>query len=165
MSGEGSGSRAGLASVLDRLLDDRPDQHRDRPQSPAEAVTRLRAAVHRDIEALLNARRPWRSVPASWPLLRTSPLAFGIPDFTAGAFNDPLEREQLRLEVEEAIRRFEPRLSQLEVHVAEDILPLRSTLTLRIDALLLTQPQPHPISFDTLVDTTTANVTLQPVQG
>ena len=157
-------SRAG-ASVLDRLLDDRPDQAQERLPAPAESVTRLRAAVHRDVEALLNARRPWQSVPAAWPALRRSPLGFGIPDFTAGSFNDARERESLRNEIAETIRRFEPRLTQVEVRLVQEPSPLHATLELRVDALLLMQPQAEVISFDTLVDTTTADVTLRPRQG
>jgi len=151
-------------SLLDRLTDERPDQLRDHPQSAAESVARLRASVQRDVEALLNARRPWRSVPGAWPLLRTSPLHYGIADFTAGAFNDVGEREVLRADIEEAVRRFEPRLTQVEVQLADDVSPLRATLSLRIDALLLMHPQPQAISFDTLVDTTTADVSLRSAQ-
>lgn len=161
MPSYGREARAG-ASLLDRLLDPHPDQVRDRVQSAAETVARLRASVHRDVEYLLNARRPWRS--AAWPELRTSPLGYGISDFTAGAFNDQREREVLRAEIEEAIRRFEPRLAQVRVQVAEDRSALHATLTLRIDALLLMEPVPEAISFDTLIDTTTADVTLRPVQ-
>lgn len=150
------------ASLLDRLLDAHPDQARDRVPSAADTVARLRAAVHRDVEFLLNARRPWRSV--AWPALRTSPLGYGISDFTAGAFNDRREREVLRAEIEDAIRRFEPRLAQVQVQVAEDASPLRATLALRIDALLLMEPLPEAISFDTLIDTTTADVTLWSAQ-
>ena len=63
------------------------------------------------------------------------------------------------------IRRFEPRLAQIRVQVAEDPSALRATLALRIDALLLMEPLPEAISFDTLIDTTTADVTLRPAQG
>lgn len=150
------------ASLLDRLLDPRPDQAHDRPRSAAETVAQLRASVHRDVEHLLNARRPWRSV--AWPALRTSPLNYGISDFTAGAFNDRHEREALRTEIEEAIRRFEPRLAQVQVELTEGASPLRATLALRINALLPMEPLREAISFDTLIDTTTADITLRPAQ-
>jgi len=123
----------------------------------------LRRAVHRDVEALLNARRPWRSIPAGFPALRHSPLGYGISDFTAGAFNDRRQREALRAEIEEAIRRFEPRLTQIQVQLADDGDLLRTTLHLRIEALLRVDPAPEPITFDTMVDTTTADVTLRPL--
>jgi type VI secretion system protein ImpF len=151
------------SSLLDRLTDADPDQDHDRPIRPAETVVRLRRSVHRDVEALLNARRPWRSVPESCPALRLSPLGYGLPDFTAGAFNDRRQRELLRAEIEATIRRFEPRLTQVHVQLADDGNLLRTTLHLRIDAMLRMHPTPEPIVFDTALDTTTADVTLRPL--
>jgi type VI secretion system protein ImpF len=153
------------APLLDRLMDDEPERAVDRPVSPAETVARLRRAVHRDLEALLNARRPWHSVPEKLAGLRLSPLGYGMPDFTAGAYNDRQQREVLRLEIEQTIRRFEPRLAQVQVRLSDQETPLRATLRLSIDALLRTHPAPEPIVFDTTVDTTTADIVLHPVYG
>ncbi|GGF34687.1 type VI secretion protein [Aliidongia dinghuensis] len=154
-----------LAPLLDRLLDAEPDRAVDRPASPAESVALLRRAVHRDLEALLNARRPWRTVADRFPALRLSPVTYGIPDFTAGAYNDRQQREVLRAEIEETIQRFEPRLAQVQVRLSDDGNLLRATLRLSIDALLRTHPAPEPIVFDTMIDTTTADVVLNPVYG
>jgi type VI secretion system protein ImpF len=151
-------------SLLDRLMDQRPEQVSDRPRTSSETVSDLRLAVRRDVEALLNARRPWRSVPDNYPTLRLSPLGYGISDFTAGAFNDPKQQEILREEIETAIRRFEPRLSHIQVQIVEDPAPLKATLALRIHAHLRIDPVPVPISFDTMIDTTTADVVLRPLQ-
>ena len=147
------------ASVLDRLLDAEPQRARDRTKTASQTVEDLRSAVQRDVEHLLNARRPWRSV--AWPALRTSPLGYGVPDLTAGAFNDEEAREDFRAEIEDAIRRFEPRLAEVQVRLAEKASPLRATLALSIGGLLMIDPSPEPISFDTLVDTTTADVVLR----
>ncbi|CAH2602713.1 Type VI secretion system baseplate subunit TssE [Rhodovastum atsumiense] len=152
-------------SVLDRLLDERPEQVQEAPVPATEALARLRRAVQRDVEALLNARRPWRSVPPGLTPLLVSPLAYGLPDFTAGAFNDRRQRDRLRAEIEDTLRRFEPRLAELRVTLAEDVAPLRATLMLRIDALLLVDPVPQPVAFDTAIDTTTADIVLNPVHG
>lgn len=149
------------ASIIERLCDARPDQERDHPLQAAETVAELRAAVRRDVEALLNARLPWRSIPDRYPLLRTSPLGFGITDFTAGSYNDAQQREALRAEIETAIRRFEPRLTDVLVRLVRDPAPLSATLALRIDALLMIEPMPESVSFDTLVDVTTADVQLR----
>jgi type VI secretion system protein ImpF len=158
-----SASYPARISLLDRLMDAEPDRPHDACVSAAQSLALLRRAVHRDVEALLNARRPWRSVPAGFPALRLSPLGYGISDFTAGAFNDRRQREVLRAEIEDAIRRFEPRLSQIQVQLADDGDLLRTTLHLRIEALLRVGPAPEPITFDTMVDTTTADVTLRPL--
>jgi type VI secretion system protein ImpF len=148
--------------LLDRLIDDAPDVQLDAPLSPAEAVAMLRRGVRRDIEALLNARRRWRSWPQGYSELAQSPVGYGISDFAAGAFNDPAERDRLRVQIEQTIRRFEPRLAQVRVVLIDadnaDNSTLESTLRLRIEALLRVEPAPEPIVFDTLVDPATAEV-------
>ncbi len=78
-----SGMRVKL-SVLDRLLDDAPEMERDRPLSATDALTVLRRAVRRDLEALLNARRRLFSIPRVFQELQSSSLSFGLPDYTAG---------------------------------------------------------------------------------
>jgi len=155
MSGRG-GPRSSVARVqpplLDRLIDDAPDQERDPPLSAAESMTALRQSVRRDLEALLNARRRWRSWPDALTELKTSPIGYGIPDFAAGTFGDPKRRQELRAEIEETIRRFEPRFLSVRVHLVEDRDRLESTLRLRIEAVLHAEPAPESITFDTLVD-------------
>lgn len=156
-AGRRAGPRAQLP-LLDRLVDDAPDDARDPPMSTGEAMEALRGSVRRDLEALLNARRRWRSWPAQYRELAASPLGFGIPDFTAGAMNEPGRREMLRVEVEATIRRFEPRLLSVKVVLVESANKLEATLRLRIDGLLHADPAPEPVAFDTTVDATTANV-------
>ena len=148
--------------LLDRLIDDAPDRPRDAPLSAAEAVALLRRGVRRDIEALLNARRRWRSWPQGYTELAQSPVGYGITDFAAGAFNDPAERDRLRLQIEQTIRRFEPRLAQVRVVLIDTDNTLDSTLRLRIEALLRVEPAPEPIVFDTVVDPATAEVQIKP---
>jgi type VI secretion system protein ImpF len=144
--------------LLDRLIDDAPDNQREVAPSAAETVGILRRSVRRDIEALLNAHRRWRSWPDGYTELDTSPVGYGISDFTSGAFNDPRRRDQLRAEIEETIRRFEPRLTAVHVSLLSNKNQLEATLRLRIDALLRVDPAPEPIAFDTLVDAATSEV-------
>jgi type VI secretion system protein ImpF len=148
--------------LLDKLIDAEPERARDRPITATESLAQLRRAVHRDVEALLNARRPWRSLPPGMAALRLSPLGYGIADFTAGAFNERQQREALRSEIEETIRRFEPRLSAVHAALVDDGNALRTSLRLRIEGLLCAQPAPEPIAFDAAVDITTADVTVHP---
>ncbi len=155
--GEEQRQRAQLP-LLDRLIDDAPDVERDASLSAAEAAALLRRSVRRDIEALLNARRRWRSWPEGYAELAVSPVGYGITDFAAGAFNDPARRDQLRTQIEQTIRRFEPRLAQVHVVLIDSDSTLDPTLRLRIEALLRIEPAPEPIAFDTLVDPATAEV-------
>jgi type VI secretion system protein ImpF len=147
--------------LLDRLIDDHPDQQADPPLSATQAIAALRASVQRDLEALLNARRRWRSWPADLSELTQSAVGYGLPDFTAGALNDPRERERLRAEIEAAIRRFEPRLQALQVLAVDENDALESRLRLRIEALLHAEPADEPVTFETTVDAATAEVAVR----
>jgi type VI secretion system protein ImpF len=144
------------------LIDDAPDQQRDPPMSAADSLIALRNSVRRDLEALLNARRRWRSWPSQLTELATSPIGYGIPDFAAGAFNDAGRREELRIEIENTIRRFEPRFLSVRVHLIDAKDRLETTLRLRIEALLHADPAPEAVAFDTLVDPTTDDVVVRP---
>jgi type VI secretion system protein ImpF len=148
--------------LLDRLIDDAPESARDPPMSQAEAAVLLRRGLRRDVEALLNAKRRWRSWPAGYGELALSPIGYGIGDFTAGAFNDRAERERLRSRIQETIRRFEPRLSNIRVILLDGDNTLDPTLRLRIDAMLQVDPAPEPIAFDTLIDPMTAEIQVKP---
>ncbi|HEX4173681.1 MAG TPA: type VI secretion system baseplate subunit TssE [Acetobacteraceae bacterium] len=148
--------------LLDRLIDDAPDQERDPALSAADTVVVLRNAVRRDLEALLNARRRWRSWPAYMTQLSSSPIGYGIQDFASGAFGDAQRREELRQEIEATIRRFEPRLLSVRVHLVEGSDKLEATLRLRIEGLLHAEPAPESVAFDTLIDPITDDVLVRP---
>lgn len=155
------GPRAQLP-LLDRLIDEAPDQTQDPPLSATEAMAALRRSVRRDLEALLNARRRWLSWPDHLTELAVSPIGYGIPDFTSGAFAEKGRREALRLDIETTIRRFEPRLASVRVTLVDSADKLEATLRLRIDGLLHAEPAPEPVAFDTVVDASTDDVSVRP---
>ncbi|MGE3647832.1 MAG: hypothetical protein AB7G10_05815, partial [Reyranellaceae bacterium] len=49
-----------LLSLLDRLIDEDPENQVELPPTPTEALDRLREGVRRDVEALLNTRERCR---------------------------------------------------------------------------------------------------------
>ncbi|HTZ72068.1 MAG TPA: type VI secretion system baseplate subunit TssE [Acetobacteraceae bacterium] len=153
-----SGSRARRAPapvqlpLLDRLFDEAPERSQDVARGSAETMAHLRQSVRRDLEMLMNARRSWHTPPASLRELAVSPITFGIPDCAAARFADKREREQLRLEIETTLRRFEPRFAQVHVSLLDPKDTLDGTLHLHIDALLHAEPAPEPVAFDTVVE-------------
>jgi type VI secretion system protein ImpF len=149
------------ASLLDRLIDNEPEQPVDRPVSTTQALTALRRSVMRDLEALMNTRRRWRAWSPELAELSISSIGYGIPDFTAGVANDPLQRERLRAEVEITIRRFEPRLHRLRVILMENSNPLEARLRLRIEAMLRAEAAHEPVAFETVIDTATSGVVVR----
>jgi type VI secretion system protein ImpF len=158
------GNVAGLRPMLpllDRLMDGEPDAPADRPLSAAAAEETMRSSIRRDLEALLNSRQRWRSWDSNYADLALSPAGFGLPDFAAGAFNDPGRREELRRLVETTIRRFEPRFASLAVTLLQADDTLSGTMRLRVEAVLNAQSIPEILVFDTFVDPVTTNVTVQ----
>jgi type VI secretion system protein ImpF len=143
-----------VGSILDRLLE--PGSG-DRNLSLRE----LHAAVRRDLEALLNARRPWASLPDRFAALRASILGYGLPDFAAGAFNAAAQRELLCKEIAATIRRFEPRLTQVVVRLRDRPDQMEPVLRIRIEALLAAEGADEPVGFDTLLDATTTDMLVQ----
>ena len=150
-----------LLPLLDRLIDDAPDQKADPPLAATDALAVLRHSVRRDLEALLNARRRWRSWPAHLTELKRSVLGYGIGDFSSGALADPARRERLCAEVEETVRIFEPRFAQVRVREIGPHDPLDQRLRLGIEALLHAEPAPEPVAFEGTIDATTAEVSLR----
>lgn len=118
----------------------------------------LRNSVRKELEALLNARRRWRTPPPELTELPSSPLCFGIPDFAAGVFNNEDERDRLRQEIELTIKRFEPRFLSVRVSLVDQEQRLEANLRLRIEAVLHAFPAPEQVTFDTVVDTVNDNV-------
>jgi type VI secretion system protein ImpF len=79
--GEAETEPVAQLSLLDRLIDEEPDKLRDPPLSSTESIAALRRSVRRDLEALLNTRRRWRSWPETYTELGVSPLGYGIWTF------------------------------------------------------------------------------------
>ena len=80
--------------------------------------------------------------------LHTSLVEYGVPDFlSANAASDKI-REELRKEVENAIRRFETRFQTVSVTLVDSSAEVERTLRFRIAALMYAEPAPEYVSFD-----------------
>jgi len=140
-----------LPSVLDRLFDD----NAKRPEHDSQllySLTDFKAALARDLEALLNTRvvEP-NEIFEHYPYAATSIVRYGIPDLSSLSLLNPDDRETLRAEVQYAIERFEPRLSRINVTLnmpeKPEVFPERM-LHFRVDAFLMVHPRHPPVSFD-----------------
>ena len=140
-------------SVLDRLLDDEPEiRHHDPPPRARDAMARLFQAVRRDLEWLLSTRLTWvdDDLLASEYASR-SVAAYGLADFSHEAPAHIDTRLHLKRAIEEAIARFEPRLTRVVV-TPEPPVPHERALRFRIDAVLRVDPVREPVVFDTVVE-------------
>ena len=142
-----------LLSVLDRLLiDTELTSIRD---ADRYTVDHLRAAVGRDLELLLNSRQRCLSLPKGHDELQTSLVNFGVPDFAGANLGSDAAMNRLRAEVEEAIRRFEPRLRNVKVELMDPGESLDRSLRLRIDASIEAEPFPEHVVYDSVLEPVT----------
>jgi type VI secretion system protein ImpF len=141
-------------SILDRLIDERPDLRSEAPLSPGQVMENVREAVRRDLENLLNTPTRWRSWPSELPELNRSLVAYGLPDMWASNLGAAEDRERFLRTVERLVRIFEPRLENITVEALANADPLDRTLRFRIRALLEAFPAPQPLVFDSAVDPT-----------
>jgi type VI secretion system protein ImpF len=139
------------ASLLDRLIDEEPGLSIESVQYRLLGFGQIKAAVTRDLENLLNARRNIMVPPDAFEELNKSLFVYGLQDYTAQNPRSPTAKQQLRLDVERTIARFEPRLRNVTVHL-EAPGPNERVLKFRISALLVIDPVAEPVTFDTYFD-------------
>ena len=135
-------------SVLDRLIDERPDQTQEAPATRQTSLRLLKQAVKRDLEWLLNSRATPETVPEGLTEVNRSLVLYGLPDLTTASVKSPDDRSRLRDAVAETVRLFEPRLEGVEVSLESEVETERA-IRFRIDARLKVDPAPEPVTFDT----------------
>jgi type VI secretion system protein ImpF len=149
-------------SLLDRLTDSDPKSPTaEAPPTRAESVRILRSGVRRDLEWLLNTRRNPDDPGAALVETENSLYNYGLPDFSAYSIASMKDQSKLVRVLQAAVKVFEPRLANIRV-VPIEINPkgLR-TLRIRIEGLLLMDPAPEHISFDTTLQLTTGDFSIK----
>ncbi|MCU0650204.1 MAG: type VI secretion system baseplate subunit TssE [Gemmatimonadaceae bacterium] len=139
-------------SLLDRLIDEEPRLAGEGTITQAASADAFVAGVRRDLEWLLNTRRPPIAVPAHLTELEHSAFTFGIPDTTSLGREALGSRRRLQQWLEEAIATFEPRLRDVRVSLGE--LPNDGSRQLRfiVRGELQMEPRPVDIAFDATLD-------------
>ena len=146
-----------MPSIIDRLIDLKPDESKELPLSRGQVMRELKESVRRDLENLLNTR--WRCT--DWPPeleeLNISLANYGIPDFTGSRLSSERDKEEFRRTIERIVRHFEPRFKTVTVKLLENVESMDRTLRFRVDALLYAEPAPEPVVFDTAVEPATGS--------
>jgi len=135
-----------LASTLYRLVDSDKSMQRQH-----FSIEDMKKCVIRDVENLLNTRGQIFSIPDAYKETKDSLLSYGIKDFTSQNPRSSFVRQELRSDIENAIKQFEPRLENLSV-ILEESKQGKRELVFRINALLVADPAVEQISFDTYFD-------------
>ncbi len=142
-------------SLLDRLIDDKPELSCDPPMTRTQEMIAIRDGFRRDLEALLNTRRMCRSPTSRYALLAESITAYGVEDFVGAPLATYEQRQELASAVEKTIQTFEPRFISVSVTMvkARDLHERRQTI--RIEAIAKLEHGPEPVVFESALDPTT----------
>ena len=153
-----------VPSILDRLLDDEPEISTEPASTRIKNLRSLERSVARDLEALLNSRQETlQELPSEFREVSRSLLTYGLPDFTSFSLLTQEDRLRIRRSVEDAINRFEPRLSRVRVALEAPREHDRG-LRFRIDAFLRVDPSPEPVTFDAVLQMNTQQYVIQQEQ-
>ncbi len=145
-----SGDLRAQSSVLDRLMDDAPGNTRDPAINRSQSLRNFKAAVRRDLEALLNTRATAEALAEDMEEVADSVYTYGLPDLSSFSAGSAQDRTRLMQAVRTAIERFEPRLAAVEVEMGEEASKLDLRFT--ISALLLSEPVAEQVVFDTMLE-------------
>lgn len=147
-----------VPSLLDRLIDDRPDETRELPKSRSQVFREFKQSVRRDLENLLNTHQRSTTCPEELAELKVSVVNYGIPDIRGADLGTGAGRKYFARLVQEVIRKFEPRFQQVRVDLLDNSDPLDRILRFRIEAMLRVDPAPEPVVFDSALQPATGNV-------
>ncbi|SIO60705.1 type VI secretion system protein ImpF [Singulisphaera sp. GP187] len=151
-----------VPSVLDRLM---PQANRSTTPTRSEGVSveQMIEAVRRDLEALLNTRQSQGDLPKCYEELTHSVFTFGIPDVLVLS-TMALERDgEMGPVIAELIERFEPRLCDVQVVLADKD-PLGREIRFHIDGRLRVEPYPE-LGFETVLELTTGRALITSSEG
>jgi type VI secretion system protein ImpF len=163
-------------SLLDRLIDQDPQQEREALDARVLTRQQLRAAVLRDLSWLFNAIRTepeaqstrkdelalWRGA----ELARHSVLNYGMPAFS-GITLSSMDTHAIEGEVTAAIKAFEPRIDPetLSVEIKLDEGNHHNSMQLIIRGQMWSQPVPLELLLAADVDIETGNTRVRELRA
>jgi type VI secretion system protein ImpF len=142
-------------SVLDRLMD-----VDDWPATRAQSLRYFREALKRDVEWLLNTRRPPMENIGKFERARATMVNYGLSDITALGLSSASDQKRLRKALEQCLREFEPRLTDVVVTLEESQTADRR-LRFHVQGLMRINPAPEEISFDTVLELSSGEYTVK----
>src|SRR5262249_42607583 len=130
-----------LPSVVDRLTDADSGGTEFRQ---GYSVTQMAEVVRRDLEDLLNTRRPPPALLDGLDHSRRSVVTFGLPDFPRNDALSVQQRAEIAKTILEVITQFETRLQRVRVTLKDEDPAWTGAprLTYLIDAKLVVDPAP-----------------------
>lgn len=150
-------------SLLDRLTDDRPDEVKEGRDDRVIDLRRLREIVQRDLSWLLNTADNGREIDVeTYPHAARSVLNYGIRE-VAGEYSNAASSADIRVSIQRAIERFEPRISagSLEVRLRNEDEQSQAVVAFDIIADMWAQPMPVELYLRSEIDLTNGQLKLE----
>ena len=145
--------------LLDRLLDDEHKIRTEAPMSRSTSLARLKTAVRRDLENLLNTRRTPDYIPEGSVEILRSVYYYGLPDITSMPANFLYEQTKLLQSIETAVKTFEGRLDGVRVSLVP-VAGQSRVLRFVIDGMLRIDPLPEHVVYDASIELTSLEVSI-----
>jgi type VI secretion system protein ImpF len=145
--------------LLDRLLDDEPKIKTESPMSRSVSLAKLKIAVRRDLENLLNTRRTPDYIPEGSVEILRSVYYYGLPDITSMPANFLYEQTKLLQSIETAVKTFEARLDGVRVSLVP-VAGQSRVLRFVIDGMLRIDPLPEHVVYDASIELTSLEVSI-----
>jgi type VI secretion system protein ImpF len=139
------------STVITQSLWNRLSEREEIPTAQAAAVRFLKESIRRDLEDLLNTRRPPVRELAAYDLARSSVINYGLEDLSSFYPASGSSAQDIQQAVRRCIAEYEPRLVGVSV-VAESTDLERHEIRLHIEATLPIHPGAETVSFDTMLD-------------
>ena len=132
-------------SLIDRLTD-----YEDWPTTRNASLRMYRDGIKRDMEWLLNSRKPYVEMVEKYELASRSVFNFGLPDFSQRRGHDP---DVVRAAILKTIRTHESRILDPVVQIVRSD-ELSRSIRFHVDGRLAFEDGEEEISFDTLLSIT-----------
>lgn len=136
-------------SVLDRLIDPTIGTS---DSDYYVNINRIKHSIRRDLENLLNSRRPIRIEGAALSSDDFNIVNYGVPDFLGVAYASQRDQNTLISEIRNTILGYESRFKSVRVVEKQGLNALDRTIRFRIEAELRVEPAVEPLVFDTELD-------------
>jgi type VI secretion system protein ImpF len=133
-------------SLLDRLSD-----QEDWPSKREASMRMLRESIKRDVEWLLNTRKPFIPIVEEYEQASVSVINYGLPDLNVFQGSAERDHNALLASMLKTIRIFEPRISDPKVFLVRTDVLSRS-LRFHVEGRIEYESIMEDIQFDTVLE-------------
>ena len=140
-------------SLFDRLCDEKLlalGDVKEWPETRKDSIAMFKQSLRRDVEWLLNTRKPVVPGVESYPLTSASVLCFGLPDARVFHGNGGRDPETLKLLLRQCLEEFEPRIQRPQVSISFTD-RLNRSLRFHVEGVVRYEDMEEEIQLDTVL--------------